>query len=133
MEAVHTADYTLTDPVLGVEIEAAGQRNFTNFARSLPQWRATAYADWSRGPWAVRANVRHISAYDDDENAGAQIDAWTALDLQARWESDQLALTLGALNATNEAAPSVNTPLGYDTKVHDARGRVLYARVSVSR
>lgn len=133
VEAVHTADYTLTDPVLGVEIEAAGQRNFTNFARSLPQWRATAYADWSRGPWAVRANVRHISAYDDDENAGAQIDAWTALDLQARWESDQLALTLGALNATNEAAPSVNTPLGYDTKVHDARGRVLYARVSVSR
>jgi iron complex outermembrane receptor protein len=132
-DAVHVADYTLTDPVLGVEIEAAGQRNFTNFARSLPQWRATAYADWSLGPWSARANLRHISAYDDDENGGAEIDAWTALDLQGRWEGDRLALTLGALNATNEAPPSVNTPLGYDTKVHDARGRVLYARVSVSR
>ncbi len=132
-QAVHTADYTLTDPVLGATIEAAGQRNFTNFARSLPQWRATAYADWSLGPWSARANLRHISAYDDDENGGAEIDAWTALDLQARWERDQLAVTLGALNATDEAAPVVNTPIGYDTKVHDARGRVLYARISVSR
>ena len=132
-EAVHTADYTLTDPVLGATIEAAGQRNFTNFARSLPQWRATAYADWTLGPWSARANLRHISAYDDDENGGAEIDAWTALDLQARWERDALALTLGALNATDQAAPFVNTPLGYDTKVHDARGRVLYARVAVRR
>ena len=132
-EAVHLADYTLTDPVLGSTIKAAGQRNFTNFARSLPQWRATAYADWSLGPWSARANLRHISAYDDDENAGIEIDAWTALDLQARWARDQLALTLGALNATDEAAPPVSTPLGYDTKVHDARGRVLYARVALSR
>lgn len=129
-QAVHVAEFTLIDPVLNAEIDAAGQRNFTNFARSLPQWRATAYAGWTLGPWSAQATLRHISAYDDDENAGAQIDAWTALDLQARWERDQLALTLGALNAADEAAPSVNTPLGYDTKVHDASGRVLYARVS---
>ena len=132
-EAAHVADYTLTDPVLGATIEAAGQRNFTNFARSLPRWRATAYAGWSLGRWSARANLRHISAYDDDENAGAEIDAWTALDLQTRWDREAVALTLGALNATDEAAPAVNTPLGYDTKVHDARGRVLYARVSVRR
>lgn len=132
-EATHVADFTLTDPVLGAEIDAAGQRNFSNFARSLPQWRATAYADWHLGDLSARANLRHISAYDDDENAGSQINAWTALDLQAEWRRDQLALTLGALNVTDEAAPAVNTPLGYDTKVHDARGRVLYARVSVRR
>jgi iron complex outermembrane receptor protein len=40
---------------------------------------------------------------------------------------------VGALNVFDEAAPTVNTPLGYDTKVHDARGRVLYARISVKR
>ena len=133
VQAVHIDAFTLFDPVLNAEIEAAGQRNFNNFARSLPDWRATAHASWTKAEWSARANLRHICAYEDDQNAGAQIDAWTALDLQAGWARDQVALSLGALNVTDEAAPFVNTPLGYDTKVHDARGRVLYARISVSR
>jgi iron complex outermembrane receptor protein len=131
-QAAHVADFTLTDPVLGVEIEAAGARNFGNFARSLPQWRASAYTAWSLGPWSAQANVRHIAGYDDDENAGAPIDAWSTLDLQAGWARDRLAFQLGALNITDEAAPQVNTPLGYDTKVHDAHGRVVYARISIT-
>ena len=132
-QATYIDEFTLFDPVLNTEIDAAGNRNFSNFARSLPNWRANAYADWRQGDWSARASVRHVSAYDDDQNAGAEIDAWTALDLQAAWQREQLAFTLGALNVTDEEAPFVNTPLGYDTKVHDARGRVLYARISVSR
>jgi iron complex outermembrane receptor protein len=122
--------------VLATEIDAAGNRNFTNFARSLPELRATAYADWANGPLNARAQLRHVSAYDDDENAGAEIDAWSVVDLQAGWRGDVagqgVEATLGALNVLDEAAPVVNTPLGYDTKVHDARGRVLYLRVRVT-
>ncbi|MCP2679811.1 TonB-dependent receptor [Maricaulaceae bacterium NA33B04] len=137
VDAVYIDAFTLFDPVLNVEIDAVGNRNFTNFARSLPDVRATAYLDWSAGAWSARAQARHIAGYDDDENGGADIDAWTALDLQAGWSGEQLGhgvgFTVGALNITDEDAPFVDTPLGYDTKVHDARGRVLYARFTVSR
>lgn len=137
LEAVYIDEFTLFDPVLNTEIDAAGNRNFTNFARSLPQWRANLRAGWVNGPWSVNAQARYISSYDDDENSGAEIDSWTAYDLQARWSEDvrghALTASVGALNLFDEAAPVVNTPLGYDTKVHDARGRVLYARISVQR
>lgn len=137
VDAVYIDAFTLFDPVLNVDIDAVGNRNFTNFARSLPDVRATAYLDWSAGAWSARAQARHIAGYDDDENGGADIDAWTALDLQAGWSGEQLGhgvgFTVGALNITDEDAPFVDTPLGYDTKVHDARGRVLYARFTVSR
>ncbi len=137
VDAVYIDEFTLIDPVLNTEIDAVGNRNFTNFARSLPNWRATAYLDWTAGDWTARAQARHVSAYDDDQNAGAQIEAFTAFDLQAGWSGQRfgqgLGVTVGALNITDEDAPFVATPLGYDTKVHDARGRVLYARVSVSR
>lgn len=137
LEAVYIDEFTLFDPVLNTEIDAAGNRNFTNFARSLPQWRANLRAGWVNGPWSVNAQARYISSYDDDENSGAEIDSWTAYDLQAGWSSDvrghALTASVGALNLFDEAAPVVNTPLGYDTKVHDARGRVLYARISVQR
>lgn len=137
LEAVYIDEFTLFDPVLNTEIDAAGNRNFTNFARSLPQWRANLRGGWVNGPWSVNAQARYISSYDDDENNGAEIDSWTAYDLQAGWSSDvrghALTASVGALNLFDEAAPVVNTPLGYDTKVHDARGRVLYARISVQR
>ncbi len=137
LEAVYIDEFTLFDPVLNTEIEAAGNRNFTNFARSLPQWRASLRAGWMNGPWSVNAQARHISSYDDDENGGAEIDSWTAYDLQAGWtggvRGHLLTASVGALNLFDEQAPEVNTPLGYDTKVHDARGRVLYARISVQR
>ena len=135
-DAVYVDEYTITDPVLNAEIDAAGNRNFTNFARSLPELRATAYADWSKDAWTARAQLRHVSAYDDDENAGAEIDAWSVLDLQAGWRGEVsgqgVEATLGALNVFDEDAPFVATPLGYDTKVHDARGRVLYLRLRVT-
>lgn len=132
-DAVFIDRYTLIDPVLTREIDAAGNRNFRNFARSLPELRATARLDWTLGPVSARLQARHISAYDDDETAGAEIDAWTALDLQAGYartlSGRTLSVTLGALNLTDEAAPAVRTPLGYDTKVHDARGRTIYLRL----
>lgn len=135
-DAVYVNEFRLFDPVLTTEIPAAGSRNFTNFARSLPELRATAYADWMNGPLSARAQLRHISAYDDDENAGAEIDAWSVVDLQAGYRTEiagnPVEATLGALNVFDEDAPFVGTPLGYDTKVHDARGRVLYFRLRVT-
>jgi iron complex outermembrane receptor protein len=135
-EGVWIERYSFADPVLNRTIEAAGNRNFTNAARSLPRLRATAWLDWSAGAWSARLQTRHISAYDNDEGAGGRVGAWTVADLQAGWRGEAhgrgYQVTLGALNITDEAAPSVPTPLGYDTKVHDARGRIAYLRLAVT-
>ncbi|KAA5804494.1 TonB-dependent receptor [Alkalicaulis satelles] len=135
-EGVYVERYDFTDPVLNQTISAAGNRNFTNAARSLPRLRATAFADWASGPWSARVQARHIAAYDNDEAPGGRIGAWTVGDVQAGWRGETAGrgfeVTLGALNVTNEAAPFVPTPLGYDTKVHDARGRVFYLRLAVT-
>ncbi|AZU05038.1 hypothetical protein X907_2525 [Glycocaulis alkaliphilus] len=133
VDASWIGEFTIVDPVLNREIDALGSRNFTNFARSVPDWRASAYLDWTSGAFGVRAGVRHISGYRNDEGAGSDVESWTVLDLQGRYTLDlagtALTLTAGALNITDEAAPFVPTPLGYDTKVHDPRGRVAYVRV----
>lgn len=130
-------EFTLIDPVLDIEIDAVGNRNFTNFARAVPDLRASAWIDWHNGAFDARAGLRHISSYDDDENAGAQIDAWTVLDVQAGYSvtlaGNRTRLVAGALNLTGERPPVVDTPLGYDTKVHDPRGRVAYVRIEFVR
>ncbi|MBI1264072.1 MAG: TonB-dependent receptor [Alphaproteobacteria bacterium] len=136
LEGVWIERYSFADPVLNRTIEAAGNRNFTNAARSLPRLRATAWLDWSAGAWSARLQTRHISAYDNDEGAGGRIGAWTVADVQAGWRGQAYGrgyqVTIGALNVTDEAAPFVPTPLGYDTKVHDARGRIAYLRLAVT-
>lgn len=130
-------EFTLIDPVLGSEIDAAGNRNFTNFARSVPQLRASAWIDWERQSWDARAGLRHTSPYDDDQNPGAEIDAWTVVDAQLGYSftvaGNRTRLVAGALNLTDEQPPFVKTPLGYDTKVHDPRGRVAYVRLEFVR
>jgi iron complex outermembrane receptor protein len=135
-EGVWIERYSFADPVLNRTIEAAGNRNFTNAARSLPRLRATAWLDWSAGAWSARLQTRHISAYDNDEGAGGRVGAWTVADVQAGWRGQAYGrsyqVTIGALNVSDEAAPSVPTPLGYDTKVHDARGRIAYLRLAVT-
>ncbi|MGP1274681.1 MAG: TonB-dependent receptor domain-containing protein [Caulobacterales bacterium] len=126
-------EFSIVDPVLNREIDALGSRNFTNFARSVPDWRASAWLDWTSGGFGARAGVRHIAGYRNDEGAGSNVDSWTVLDLQARYTlamaGTAVTLTAGALNITDEAPPFVPTPLGYDTKAHDPRGRVAYVRV----
>lgn len=134
--AAYVTTFTLVDPVLGREIDALGSRNFTNFARSVPQLRANAHIDWALGALNARAGLRHIGGYRNDEANNERISSWTALDLQAGWTADldgrRVSFTVGAQNVANAQAPYVQTPLGYDTKVHDARGRIGYARLGLS-
>ncbi len=134
--STYIAEYTLTDPVTNEEVSAEGRRNATSFARSLPQWRTNAAANWTRGPHALAVSITHISSYEDDENPGANVDAHTTLDAQyaltLRTLGGQSQVTLGVINATDEPPPFVATPLGYDTKVHDPRGRIAYLRLTQS-
>lgn len=129
--------YDLVDPQAG-DVDGLGNRNFNNFATSVPELRANVHFHWNTAKQAFNAYWRHIDSYQDDQNGNAEIDSHTTIDLQYTYRLDPLgdapegiALTAGLLNATDEDPPYVATRGGFDSKVHDPRGRLYYVRATV--
>ena len=119
----------------GPTIDGAGQRNEANpLANSVPELRSNTNFSWNYDRHQANLIVRYIDSYE--ESNGAEIDSWTVLDLQYSYRFDifddnEATVTVGVLNATDEDPPEVEGNLnefGYDTKTHDARGSVWYAR-----
>ncbi|WP_395342829.1 TonB-dependent receptor plug domain-containing protein [Ningiella sp. W23] len=154
LTATYITTYDLVDPQAG-EIDGAGRRNFGNIGVSSPELRANFGLGWQNGAYSANLFARYVSAYDDDQNcadnggtgvpaagcgsAGLQeidshatydaqvnVDLGTILDTQTSY-----VLTLGGINLTDEEPPQVFTNSGFDSKVHDPRGRQLYVRVAV--
>ena len=141
-DATYIANYDLVDPQAG-HVEGVDKRNFANFGTSTPQWRLNAFVDWRRDRHAINAFLRYIDSYTNDEVTNDQvasgqvpasyrrvgrfftIDAQYALTLPAKRAPT---LTFGSINLLNQDPPHVATSGGYDSKVHDPRGRLLYAK-----
>ena len=136
-DTTYIMNYDLQDPQAGT-IEGAGRRNFANFGTSTPEWKGNLFMTWQTDRHAVNAFVRYIDSYVDDEVDIGQgsaffrsIDSQVTLDAQYSLTlSAQRApkLTFGVINATDEDPPRVQTSGGYDSKVHDPRGRMVYAK-----
>jgi hypothetical protein len=139
LEGTLITSYDIDDPQAG-SVDGLGRRNFANFATSTPEMRANVFANWSRGNHAVNAYVRYIDSYIDDEVDLGQgpafyttIDDYVTVDVQyaVRLPSERApTLSFGAINLLDEDPPYVATNGGYDSKVHDPRGRLLYARAT---
>jgi iron complex outermembrane receptor protein len=130
-------NYDVVDPQAGA-VDGEGNRNFENFATSAPQLRLNGGIQWSKGAHSFNAFVRHIDSYTDDQNGGIQIDSDTRIDLQYALaiheylDRDKLAqITIGGRNITGEEPPQVFTNGGFDSKVHDPRGALLYFGLDV--
>lgn len=139
VSGTYVANYDLDDPQAGL-VEGAGSRNFTNFGTSIPELRYNAGIGWQSGAHQLNVFARHVSSYDDDQNAGLEVDSHTTYDAQYKVrlsdliENDMMEgvnLTVGAINLTNEDPPQVFTNGGFDSKVHDPRGRLLYIGADV--
>ena len=136
-DATFVSSYDLIDPQAGA-IDGAGKRNFANFATSVPELRSTLYFNWNRDRHGVNVYVNHIDSYLDDEGgpgAFANIGSHRTLDAQYNFTFEHAALitlSLGGLNLTDERPPRVATNLGFDSKVHDPRGRMLYAKLAMA-
>jgi outer membrane receptor protein involved in Fe transport len=136
-EATFVSSYDAVDPQAG-SIDGAGRRNFGNFATSVPELRSTTFVNWRRGNHSANVYVNHIDAYIDDEGGAAaleRIDSHVTVDAQYnfRFQGERgPTISVGAINAFDEDPPRVTTNGGYDSKVHDPRGRLLYARASFS-
>ncbi|WP_371194485.1 TonB-dependent receptor plug domain-containing protein [Glaciecola sp. SC05] len=143
LSATYITKYDLVDPQAG-PIDGAGRRNFTNIGVSSPELRANLGLGWSNGAYGANLFARYVSAYDDDQNADPSgngflevdshvtydaqvtVDLGTVLDTQTSY-----VLTFGGINLTDENPPQVFTNSGFDSKVHDPRGRQLYVRLAV--
>ena len=140
-----TADVTYINKYLiqttpgGVKRDVAGSRNFRTFARSLPKWRSTLGATWSRNRFGAAVFAKTISGYEDDQN-NLPVDSHITIDAQVRatlpavfGDADQgSVLNFGVTNIFDQDPPNVITPVGYDSKVHDPRGRVVYLRLNAA-
>ncbi|GAC13100.1 TonB-dependent receptor plug domain-containing protein [Aliiglaciecola lipolytica] len=152
INATYITKYDLADPQAG-NVDGAGRRNFTNIGVSSPELRMNVGLNWNTGVHAANVFVRYISSYDDDQNCSdgtlatggvcatnsfyeidshVTIDAQYNLDLGALLESDMsYVLSIGGINITDEEPPQLFTNSGFDSKVHDPRGRQIYARLAV--
>ena len=134
-EGTYLRRFLMQDSPTAPVRDVAGNRNFTNFARSLPKWRGQVGAVWEHDRHTLGATARIVGSYRDDQNANRLIPRQTTLDAQYTFAlagfagAHSLDLTLGALNLTDKDPPSVLTNAGYDSKVHDPRGRVVYVRI----
>ncbi|ADM08692.1 hypothetical protein PB2503_03077 [Parvularcula bermudensis HTCC2503] len=138
-------EYELEDPTLpggSGTIDGAGRRNFNNFGTSAPEIRFNAGLLWESGPHAANVFARYIDEYVDDEDEFADtpvlrdIDSQTRVDIQYSLQLGELMerakmtrFTAGVRNLLDEEPPQVFTNGGYDSKVHDPRGRMLYLAV----
>jgi outer membrane receptor protein involved in Fe transport len=119
--------------------DLAGLRNFQNFARSLPRWRANGTATVAFGPHSLSTTVNFIDSYRENVLPrtspvnGFKIGAVATVDFQYALEiSERLNFSVGAINAFNKYPPSIAAPgdlQGFDRLVHDPRGAILYTRI----
>ncbi|MEX2499389.1 MAG: TonB-dependent receptor [Wenzhouxiangellaceae bacterium] len=128
----YITNYDIVDPQAGA-VSGEGVRNFNNFGSPTPQLRFNAGLDWSIGPHTANVFVRHIDSYSDDQNGGITIDSDTRVDIQYSLaineylDRDKLAaITIGGRNIFGEEPPQVFTNGGFDSRVHDPRGALLY-------
>ena len=135
-EGTYITTYTLDDPQAG-HVDGAGKRNFANFGTSTPRWRANAFVNWHHQRNAVNVYVRYIDSYVNDESLVAggypQIGSFTTVDAQytlTLGRKNSPTLSFGGINLLDENPPHVATNGGYDSKVHDPRGRMLYVKAA---
>ena len=139
-EATWINRFIIQDSPTAPRRDVAGNRNFRTFARSLPRWRGNASLAWQRDAQQASAFVRYVGPYLDDQNANRRIDSHATVDVQYGYqmggtilgENRNIWLSIGALNLLNSNPPDVLTNAGYDSKVHDPRGRVLYIRLKTA-
>ncbi len=139
-EGTYILTYDLQATPGGPVIDGAGNRNFSNFGESTPELRFNAGLSWKNGAHGANLFVRRIGSYFDDQPAGpdvridsdTRVDAQYTLAINEYMGRDQLAqLTIGMRNLTGTTAPFVATNGGFDSRVHDPRGRLLYFGVNL--
>jgi len=139
----HFLSYEIPDGNGGVT-DVVGSFNHDNFVRSMPQKKWNLTADWERGNHSAAMVVYYVDSYKTGRAVPASAQAlgfksgisnWRTMDLSYNYNFNlgdtQAVFTLGGKNVFDKEAPRVYDAanFSYDPKHHDARGRMLFARV----
>ncbi|MFL0803440.1 MAG: TonB-dependent receptor [Agarilytica sp.] len=123
-------------PINGVKTDVAGQFNFGNFVRSLPETKGAFSAHWKNDVHSFYAKANYVSSYENNRQ-GDTIDSFETVDFQYRYTQEvhgdnEFIISLGILNLFDRDAPFVadGANFSYDPKHHDPRGRMFYTRAS---
>ena len=137
LSATYILAYDLVDPQAG-EIDGVGSRNYNNIGTSTPELKANLGLNWTHENYSANIFARYTDSYTDDQNDFREIEShitWDAqlnVDLGGLFETDAAyILTFGGVNLTDQDPPQVYTNGGFDSKVHDPRGRQVYARLAI--
>ena len=152
ISATYILAYDLVDPQAG-PIDGAGLRNNGNIGVSTPELRANLGVAWQHDAYSANIFARYVDSYSDDQNCADGVlisalapcsigfkgvdshmtwDAQVNIDLGSIFETEgAYVLTIGGVNLTDEEPPQLFTNAGFDSKVHDPRGRQLYARMAM--
>ena len=121
--------------------DGANNRN-SSFGQlgSVPDTRFNAGLDWRSDKHSLSLYARHIGGYDDrtPNNDYDPVDSFTVFDTSYSYEMSGVIgkgttnLSIGVNNITDEEPPAIdrnsaNGRRAFDSLVHDARGRTIYA------
>ncbi len=141
LDATHMLSYEI--PIGGKDTDVVGLFNHDNFARSLPETKANASVLWVSGDHQASLAARYIASYETTR-ANPAVGYSNDIDSQLTWDfqynyllemsSVDTRITLGILNLTDEEPPQVwdSVNFSYDSRQHDARGRMAYLGLKFS-
>ena len=135
MDLTHMLSYEI--PIGGKTTDVVGLFNHDTFARSLPETKSNTTFRWENGQHRASIAGRFISSYKTTRGGAPagysqNIDSHLTWDLQYNYEVSMEAvdtrITIGVLNVTDEEPPQVwdAANFSYDSRQHDARGRLAY-------
>lgn len=149
--ATHILEYKFQEGPDQPVVNGLGRRNFQTIGAPAPRWRANAGLDWFRGNHGANLTVRYTHRYRLDEGTidprvamlqgrevSDRVDRHITVDAQYSYQFDELfgmlgpTVTLGAINLFNNYPPGIDTGPGYDSKIHDPRGRIAYASLRMA-
>jgi len=133
--ATYTLDYKIGDfEVEGVVVQrafdAAGFLNYQLSATSLPEWKGSAFAEYSTGPHNVRLTLNYVDSYTDQRvtitGAGKTIKSTILAELDYRvqlpWDTT---VTASIDNLFDEDPSFARLDLNYDPFTGSAMGRTF--------
>jgi len=125
----------------GTEVDGVGERNFGLLgvgSRPTPEFRFNTGVSFVNELHEARVFVRFIDGINDNENPGSTIDSQTTVDVQYALNLGELfeevgdtRLTVGVINLFDQDPPFVATNGGFESRLHDPRGRVAYIELGL--
>lgn len=135
--------------VVQAAFDAAGKLNYQTTAYPIPQWKGQAWAQAVFGPYALRAQVNHVSGYTDQRvsefaantsalagaavTAGKHIGSFTTVDLTWNVQLPHgAAFSFAVFNLFDTAPPFARLDQNFDPFTASPLGRVGKVGVSLA-